>query len=101
MAANLRQFMFDLSKGPVNTNVYIRGTTLQFEVMYNGVPPAPLLSPFGYLQFDSNPPVTIAGAIRLNLGFLQDVRYVQVVLPQQADYTATLTVSTAAEVVGV
>ncbi|MCR4317839.1 MAG: hypothetical protein NUW37_15970, partial [Planctomycetes bacterium] len=28
MAANLRQFFFDLSKAPVNTSVYIRGTTL-------------------------------------------------------------------------
>ncbi|MCR4317021.1 MAG: hypothetical protein NUW37_11810, partial [Planctomycetes bacterium] len=72
------------------------------DVSFNGGGPVPALSPAGFIQFDSNPPITIAGPVKLNFGFLQDVRYVQIFFPQQSNpYSVNLTVSNAAEVVGV
>ncbi|MCR4315975.1 MAG: hypothetical protein NUW37_06445 [Planctomycetes bacterium] len=89
----MRNFSFDLSQAPVNSQFYVDAKNIVFEVGGGGPFPAG-----GYFQVDSNPPVQIGGALNLNIGFVQEIRFVHVVLPQASGWSAGITISNLSEV---
>ncbi|MCR4317838.1 MAG: hypothetical protein NUW37_15965 [Planctomycetes bacterium] len=93
MSSVIRNFFFDLSQAPVNSQFFLDAKNIVFEVGGGGPFPSG-----GYFQVDSNPPVQIGGAIKLNIGFVQKVRFIQIVLPQAPGWGAGITISNLSEV---
>ncbi|MCR4315978.1 MAG: hypothetical protein NUW37_06460, partial [Planctomycetes bacterium] len=71
MLESIRNFFFDLSKAPVNSQFNVDAKNIVFEVGGGGPFPSG-----GYIQVDSNSPTRIDGAFKLNIGFVKKVRWI-------------------------